>query len=198
MSYQDVLKKIIEENSGYLDVNLAKKFEVSSSNITAFKRKNNLIKVAHGLYKTEDTWDDELYVISKVNSRVIFSNETALYLHGLMDREPFEVSVTVYSGYNASHLRKQGIKVYQINKKLYTIGQSSIGTAFNHKVKVYDLERSMCDVVKNREKIDIQIYSTAWKLYLKRDDKDIPKLMEYAKKFGIEDIMRMYMEVVSL
>ncbi len=196
MSYQKLLMDIMEENNGYLDVSYAKDKGVSSSVLTTFKRKNNLIKVAHGLYKTEDAWDDELYVVGKSNSKIIFSHETALFLNDLMEREPYDISVTVYAGYNATHLRKQNIRVYQLNKEMYEIGKTVAYTQFNHQVQVYDIERTLCDLVRNKDKVDIQIYSTAWKLYLKRKDKDIPKLMRYSKKFNIEEFIRNYLEVI--
>lgn len=196
MNYQELLMQMVDENGGYLDTSIALKKGVSSAILTSFKRKNKLIRITQGLYKMEDTWDDELYVISNSNARVIFSHETALYLHGLMDREPLDISVTVNAGYNATHLRKNDIRVYQLEKEKYELGQSIIKTGFGHEVKVYDLERSICDLVRNKDKTDIQIYSTAWKIYLARKDKNISRLMTYAKKFNIQDIIRGYLEVI--
>ncbi|MBU4693955.1 abortive phage infection protein [Mycoplasma zalophidermidis] len=196
MSYQDLLMKIVDENNGYLDTSLALSKGVSSTILTTFKRKNNLVRITQGLYKLPDAWDDELYVISNSNPRAVFSHETALYLHSLMDREPLDISVTVKAGYNATHLRKKNIRVYQLDEEKYELGQSVIQTAFGHDVKVYDLERSVCDLVRNKDKTDVQIYSTAWKNYLSRADKNISKLMRYAKEFNIQDIVRGYLEVV--
>ena len=51
-------------------------------------------------------WPDELFILQQRNGIVIYSGETALYLHGLTDREYSSVCVTVPQGYNASHLRK--------------------------------------------------------------------------------------------
>ena len=68
-------------------------------------------RVARGVYLSADAWPDELYLLSLSNSRIVFSHETALFLHGLMEREPKDTSVTVRAGYNASHLRSKGIRV---------------------------------------------------------------------------------------
>ena len=57
------------------------------------------------------------------------------------------------------------------------------------------MERAVCDFW-NKENTDIQIFQYAFKLYFERRDKDIPLLMQYAKIFNIEDIMRKYMEVL--
>lgn len=50
-----------------------------------------------------------MYRIQAKNQRIIFSHETALYLHDLTDRDPIELSVTIPYGYNATHLRDEGI-----------------------------------------------------------------------------------------
>ncbi len=196
MGYQELLMRMIEENGGYLDTSVAFKNGVSSTILTTFKRKNKLIRITQGLYKMPDAWDDELYVISVSNPRVVFSHETALYLHNLMDREPVDISVTVKAGYNASHLRKKSIRVYQLGQEKYELGQTIIQTFFGHEVKVYDLERSMCDLVRNKDKTDIQIYSAAWKTYLDRKDKNISRLMKYAKELNVHNIIRGYLEVI--
>ncbi len=196
MSYQELLMRMVEENGGYLDTSVALKNGLSSTILTAFKRKNKLVRITQGLYKMPDAWDDELYVVSASNSKIVFSHETALYLHNLMDREPLYISVTVQAGYNATHLRKKNIRVYQFEQEKYELGQTIIRTFLGHEVKVYDLERSMCDLVRNKDKIDIQIYSTAWKAYINRKDKNITKLMSYAKVFNIETIIRNYLEVI--
>lgn len=58
-----------------------------------------------------DIWPDELYILQKANPNIIYSGETALYIHELTDREYNRIEITVPRGYNATHLRKRNIKV---------------------------------------------------------------------------------------
>lgn len=62
--------------------------------------KSGLERIAGGIYITDDAWSDELYIMQVRNKAAIFSGETALYLHDLIDREYFEICVTVPTGYN--------------------------------------------------------------------------------------------------
>ena len=64
------------------------------------------------------------------------------------------------------------------------------------KIKVYDVERNICDIIKNKNKMDIEIFTQALKEYANSSDKNLNKLMRYAKKLKIENKVREYMEVI--
>jgi hypothetical protein len=61
---------------------------------------------------------------------------------------------------------------------------------------MYDVERTICDVIRNRNQMDVTIVIDAVKNYVKRKDKNIPKLMEYAKILKVDKILRKYLEVL--
>ena len=155
-----------------------------------------LERVAQGVYLAEDAWKDELYILHLSNSRIIFSHETALFLHGLMEREPKDISVTVRAGYNASHLRKKGIRVYQVKPEIEELGITDIQTNFGNTVRAYDMERTICDVIRYKEAMDVQVFQYAMKEYMGSTNKNLNHLMTYAKKLHIESAVRTYTEVM--
>ena len=62
-------------------------------------------------------------------------------------------------------------------------------------MSLYDKERCICDLIRNKDKIEMQLYSQAIKEYFK--GKSNPrKLLKYLKLFKIEDKVRSYMEVL--
>lgn len=192
----DQLTQLVENKNGYIQTKDALMLGISVPYFHEFVAKNTLIRVARGLYRTEDAWQDELYEISVLNSRLCFSHETSLYLNDLMEREPFEVTVTVPRGYNATHLRKRKIRVYQMEKEQFLLGQTELATIFGNKVVVYNKERTVCDLLRNKDNTDVQIFQFAFKSFFARQDKNIPLLMRYAKEFNIEETIRKYMEVL--
>ncbi len=107
MTRFDVLDKLVETGNGYLCTSQVVENGISKPTLAEFVRVRNMGRVAQGVYLAENAWPDELYLLSLSNSQVVFSHETALFLHGLMEREPKFTSVTVKAGYNASHLRKK-------------------------------------------------------------------------------------------
>jgi len=196
MKKADLLTQLLEKGNGYIKTSDVLNLDISNSYFYEYVADHSLIRVARGLYKAEYAWHDILYEISTLNQQVCFSHETALYLNDLMEREPFEITVTAPRGYNATHLRKRQIRVYQLEKQLYLLGKSELNTPFGNKVNAYNKERSICDLLRYKEKTDIQIFQAAFKLYFERQDKNIPLLMQYAQKFNLEETMRKYMEVL--
>lgn len=196
MSRFDILDNLVEDGNGYLCTSKVLANGISKPTLADYVRKKNMERVAQGVYLAEDAWPDELYLLYLSNSRIVFSHETALYLHGLMEREPKRVSVTVKAGYNASHLRKKGICVYQVKEDVYEFGTMNVRTSFGNMVRVYDMERTICDILRCKDSMDVQIFRYAMKEYMASDKKNLNQLMSYAKRFSIEAAMRTYTEVM--
>lgn len=196
MTRFDVLDKLVEAGNGYLCTSQVVENGISKPTLAEFVRVRNMGRVAQGVYLAENAWPDELYLLSLSNSQVVFSHETALFLHGLMEREPKFMSVTVKAGYNASHLRKKGIRVYQVKPDLALLGVMDVQTSFGNMVRAYDMERTICDILRYKESLDVQVFQYAMKEYMASDRKNLNHLMAYAKKFRIESVVRTYTEVM--
>ena len=196
MTRFDVLDKLVETGNGYLCTSQVVENGISKPTLAEFVRVRNMGRVAQGVYLAENAWPDELYLLSLSNSQVVFSHETALFLHGLMEREPKFTSVTVKAGYNASHLRKKGIRVYQVKPDLALLGVMDVQTGFGNMVRAYDMERTICDILRYKESLDVQVFQYAMKEYMASDRKNLNHLMAYAKRFQIESVVRTYTEVM--
>ena len=130
MTRFDVLDNLVENGNGYLCTSQVIDAGVSKPTLAEYVSQRKMERVAQGVYLAEDAWPDELYLLCLSNSRIVFSHETALMLHGLMEREPKITSVTVKAGYNASHLRRKGIRVYQVKPDVYDLGIMEVQTSF--------------------------------------------------------------------
>jgi len=91
---------------------------------------------------------------------------------------------------------KDGIKVFTVKKEYLDLGKIIVVNNFEHEIPVYDLERTVCDLVRSRSRFEIQDFQTALKTYVSKKDKNLNRLMEYAKYFRIDRKMREYMEVL--
>ena len=141
-------------------------------------RKNGLERVAHGLYRSGDAWDDGMYVLQFRYPASVFSHETALYLLGLAEREPIVFSVTLKAGANATGLRKDGVKVYRVQERLLGEGVVDAVSPSGHPLKTYNAERTICDLFRSRSGIDVQDLQAAVKGYIRRQKKNIPPLRQ--------------------
>ncbi|MFA7673706.1 MAG: type IV toxin-antitoxin system AbiEi family antitoxin domain-containing protein [Clostridia bacterium] len=196
MNKSSELKNIVNRKNGYLISSEVINEGISKQQLYSYIKETNMEKVAHGIYVSEDTWVDQLYLIHLRNSNAVFSHETALFLHGLMEREPSQITLTVKFGYNASHLVNNGIRVVTAVDNYFDIGRSVAKTNFGNTVTVYDMERTVCDIIRIRKNMDPQVYQTAIKKYMKSSGKKLPVLMRYASFFRIENIVQTYTEVM--
>jgi len=196
MNRFEILDSIVANGNGYLRTSQVLEKGISKPTLADYVSKRKMERVAQGVYLAADAWPDELYLLSLSNNRIVFSHETALFLHGLMEREPKHTSVTVKAGYNATHLRHKGIRVYQVKSDAADLGVMETETGFGNKVRVYDKERTICDILRYKESMDIQIFQYAMKEYMGGEQKNLNRLMAYAKKFQIESAMRIYTEVM--
>ena len=185
------------QNCRYLTPQMAKESGVTKFKFYDYLHKNGFEKVARGIYASGDEWVDELYVIHQRCPKAVFSHDEAFYFHGLIDREPLVHTFTVYSGYNAHRLKEDGnCKVYTVKKELLDVGKTMVTNNCGNEIPMYDLERTVCDLVRSRSSVEVQDFNTALKTYLSRKDKDLNRLMEYAKLFRVYNVIRKYMEVL--
>ncbi len=193
---QNKIREIIKQNNGVITAKEVSDNKIDSWYLTNLVQKGELERVARGVY-FDPNFDnyDELFFFQLQNKACIYSYQTALYLHRLTDRLPFTNEVTVKQGYNAWRI-KDSVIVHQVKKEWYERGKVEIKTDMGNSVYAYDMERTICDLVRDRKNQDTEIFSKAWNLYIKKDSKNIWKLREYAKEFGIAQQIEEILEVI--
>lgn len=196
MSQYKQLDRIAENGDGMLRTAQVVAAGISKPVFYEYVKSREMERVAHGIYLSRDSWVDTMYLLHLRFEQVVFSHETALFFHDLTDREPMPYSVTVKTGYNPTKLKEEGIQVFTIKKELHDVGITSAQTPFGHTVPVYDMERTICDLLRSRSSMDMQTFQGSLKAYAHRKDKDLRKLMQYARMFRVEKLLRQYLEVL--
>ena len=196
MDSNSILSQIVEEQNGFLRLVDAQNRDISKYTVMGYIKNNGMEKVAPGVYLAQDAWEDKLYSLQIRNRKIIFSHETALYIHNLSDREPFSPVVSVVRGYNAKHLKEAGVIVHTVRQEWLELGLTKEKTYAGNTIRIYDKERCICDIIKKKKQIDIQIFQKAITAYFADKDKNIYKLMGYAKTMKLEERVRQYTEVL--
>ena len=190
------LDRLLTEHDGMLQTAQVIASGIVKPIFYEYVKEKNLQQVAHGIYVSEDAWVDALFLLHLRCNQAVFSHESALFFHDLTDREPSKYSVTVRRGYSPTRLKAEGLSVYTMKPELFDVGLSSGQTPFGHTVPVYDMERTICDLLRSRSRIEIQTFQGALKAYARRKDKNLRALMQYAGMFKVEKILRQYLEVL--
>lgn len=190
------IRKILKDQRGTLLTSDLEKFNIPRTYLSILERKGEIERVSRGVYTTAASIEDEMFSFQAKYKSSVFSHETALFLHDLTDRSPLFFSVSVPAGYHSALLNQSGHKVFYIYRRLFDLGVVSMESPHGNEIRVTNLERTICDVLRSRNQMDIQIVNDALKRYVKKREKNIDLLHRYAQKFRIEKIVRVYIEVL--
>ncbi len=164
--------------------------------LTSMVRSGLLVRVERGVYTLPETWEDELFILQWRFSRGIFSHETALYLHAMTDRTPSRYTMTFPFGYNPVNVIKRGVLAKVANEETYPLGIMTLASPSGNSLKVYDIERTLCDMVRTRHKADIQVVNQAMRMYAGSREKDIGRLMDYAQRLLVKQKILTYLDIL--
>ncbi len=191
-----VIREIVEDQNGMLLSSDLAKVGIPRTYLSILEKEGEIQRVSRGVYAASDKMVDEFASLQARYKVAIFSHETALYLLDLTDRAPLFYSVTVPSGYNATSLKTQGVKVYFVKRDLHTLGMVAVKSPHGNEIKSFGLERTICDVLRSRKQMDVQLVNEALKRYVMKKEKDLDLLYRYAVQFGVQKIAREYIEVL--
>lgn len=154
-------------------------------------------KIKRGYYHWIESYGkDEIVIINRLFPDGVLCMDTALFYYKYSDRNPAEWHITIDK--NTSRQRTQVeyplIKAYRVESELLTLGEAN-GEIDSQKVRIYDRDRTICDVLRNMNKMDKGIFSTAIQSYVKDPKKNIPNLMQYAKALRVQKRVKDIIEV---
>ena len=166
----EVIRNILEYQNGILSTSDLLKRGIPRTYLSILEKKGEIERISRGVYSVPGNIMDEMVGIQARYKGAIFSHETAAYLLGLTDRTPLFYSVTVPAGYNATSLKAGGARVYFVNRGLYPLGSVTVKSPHGNDVKTFNLERTICDLLRNRNQIDVQQINASVKRYVVKED----------------------------
>lgn len=196
MNNYDKILDYAKKNNGYITAKDAKNLEANSTFLSNLINRKELERVGTGIYKLPEYPIDNFYILSKSSKNMCYSHATSLYLHNMADRIPLVYDITVPYNYSGNLLNNGNVALRYVKDDIFEMGMIDIKTINGSTVKCYDLERTLCDIIKDKNRMDKEIYSKALKEYAKNKNKNILKLVKYAKKLDIENEVVELMEVL--
>ena len=197
MPIKETILSLLDEHIGYLTTKAAREQGVDNKSLQRMTDRGLIEHAAHGLYIGADIIPDPFFVTQYRCPKGIFSHETALFLHDLCDRVPLRLTMTIPSGWNSQLLTDDNLLFFYCKPSLIGLGIVETQTPSGLKVNVYDRERTLCDCLRSRDKMDMDLVLSALKQYMKSSANDNVRLLEYAATFKIRDTVRRYIEVLS-
>ena len=191
----EIIQELMKKNNGYITSRELDMFDIHRMYLSIMKEKGLIEKVAAGIYIDTNKIEDNYYIFSLSMPNAIYSHMTALYFHGLSIKEPNDVyDITVKRSYNSKHLKKHN--VFYVDNDIYELGLTEVETPMGNKVKVYDIERCICDIIRSKNRMDFEHVKHSVREYVKRKDKDLFKLSLYAEKLGVKEAVMDYVDMM--
>ena len=189
----EILKNYIENNNGIILASDLKKLNIHKQYLKLLCDEGYVERKEKGVYVKKGKNVNDFFLIQQRYKTGIFSHNTALYFYHLTDRTPLKYDMTFK---NNIRVNDEIIEPHYIKQDKYELGIIELELQDKTTIKLYNLERTIIDILRDRNKIDLQIFNTAMKEYMKRKDKNLIKLSKYAKEFKMEKILKKYMEVL--
>ena len=195
MNNKEKILKLLDKN-GYITTEQLKNMNINRFYLSELVKENKINRVCRGYYTKTDGFADNFYLKLSKCKKAIFSDATALYFYDLSDRNPIIYDIAVPYGYGNNYKNDKNVILHYINPENLELGLTYVESPFGMKIRVYDKERTICDIIKNRKKMEPEIFVKALQRYSKTSDKNLSKLMRYAKKLNIDKKVREYMEIL--
>ena len=185
----------MKKNKGYITSKELDMFDLHRMYLSIMQDKGIIQRVAPGIYIDVNIKKNNYYIFGLSMPNVIFSHMTALYFYGLSAKIPNCVyDITVKRSYNSTHLRKHN--VFYVDNDIYELGLTEIETPMGNKIKVYDIERCICDIIRSKNRMDLKLVKGCVRKYIKSKDKDFTKLSSYAEKLGIKEVVINFIDMM--
>lgn len=193
MEYENKILKLFK--NGYLTTKDVTDNNIPRFYLTKLMKESKIERVSRGVYIKKNELVDEFVILQSKSKNAIYSNTTALYLHGFSNRIPIKYDITINSGYNGSLQKEKNVNLFYTKRELLKLGVINYKLDSGNVIRVYDLDKTICDIIKNKKKIDAEIFNKAIKEYFYSKKKNTLNLYEYAKKMNIYNKVRDTFEV---
>ena len=180
----DTIKQIMNTNNGMLSTRMIEPLNISRQYLSIMENNNDIEKVSRGIYLSPNAFEDSYFSFQQKYKKAIFSHMNALYFYGMTEEFPYNYTVTVPQSYHVDTINEK-CNVFYVSDDIYELGIVEIETPNGNKVRVYDKERCICDIIRSKGRMDSEQVKKTIKQYMQSRDKDIAKLSEYSKKIGI-------------
>ena len=180
----DTIKQIMNTNNGMLSTRMIEPLNISRQYLSIMENNNDIEKVSRGIYLSPSAFEDSYFSFQQKYKKAIFSHMNALYFYGMTEEFPYNYTITVPKSYHVDTVNEK-CNVFYVSDDIYELGIVEIETPNGNKIRAYDKERCICDIIRSKGRMDSEQVKKTIKQYIRSRDKDIAKLSEYSKKMRI-------------
>lgn len=181
------LEQILRENSGFLrakDLTSRSQWNYLHQQL----EQGAMVKLKRGLYRENDLRIPQKADMARMFPTGVFCLFTAWNYYALSTVNPWAFHIAV--GYKEKIVKPHYPPAffYYWKEQSHDLGVVHI-IEEGHEIKIYDLEKSVCDAVRCRNKVGMDTTVEVLQNYVKRPDRDLDKLAKYARQLHIGNVI---------
>lgn len=192
--YRKIIKFIKKSNS-IITIDELKNNNITYYYINKLIKDNYIKRINIGIYGKTDSFDDEYYIIQKRYTKAVFSYNTALFLLGETEVTPNKIDITIPREYNVKTIDNT-FKTHYINNEYLYLGAIKVESPYGNEIITYNLERTICDIVKNDNSLDKEQINKILRNVFLSNKINGALIIDYAKKLKCETKIKSIMEVL--
>lgn len=183
MTKENTLTEIMESNGGYITTEESKSRSLYKQLLRA-TNEGNIIRLKAGLYILADRLATTMIDVEKIVPGGVVCLYSAWAHYELTTHIPTELCIAVDRSRKVTLPNYPPISVSYWSGAAYSLGVTSINVN-GYDVRMYDIEKSVCDAVKYRNKIGVDVSSEILKNYLTRPNRNLTRLHELADQLRV-------------
>ncbi|RXT56328.1 type IV toxin-antitoxin system AbiEi family antitoxin domain-containing protein [Lacticaseibacillus chiayiensis] len=192
----DAISELLHANNGQVTRRQIDQAGIDPHILGELTRAGKLERVDRGVYIDPAIFEDDMYILQYRFRKGIYFKDTALFLHDMTDRAPGTYEMNFPQNYHPTKINQYPVKVYRQNLAWYELGAELVKSPGQHLVRTYNVERTLCDILRTRDRSDAETIQQAMVSFSRMKNKNLHRLSEYADIFNVKDQIRTYMEVL--
>ena len=190
----DKIEDIVTQQGGMISLH-GRSHENTYRRIVRAEKNGKLVRVRKGVYALPYAFMDAMIDVESLVPGGVVCLYNAWAFYGLTMQNPPTFCIAVDAKRKIVFAQKQMITLYYWNEQSLTLGVEEVEYS-SHKVRMTNAERSVCDAVRYRNKIGEDLCLEIIRTYLKRPDRKIGLMMEYAKALRVAKILGNYLNIL--
>ena len=178
--------KVINDNGGVITSKNADKKGISRTILSQMAREKVIERIDYGIYATEQFIYDEIFIFQMKHPNIVF-NKT--------ERTPEKLDITTTRNNSLGYCRDIA-NIHRINSEMINVGKIKVLTNTGKEVFSYNIERTIVDIISNRNVIEIELANKVIRKSIKEKDFNANLMFQYAKKLKVYDKVKNYMEAI--
>lgn len=183
-------------NGGILRTSELNELGLDSRQINKLIEKGDIVRIKRGFYELSGNTYPEEVVIARLFPNAVIFLESALMIYGYTDRIPssWQIAVDRDSEKLQYQIDYPIIDIFYMEPKLLDVG-IDIMQIEGVDVKIFDRDRTICDILRYENKIEREVFSNAIQRYVKDPSKSIKKLLKYSEVLNLKNKVQTYIGV---